>query len=585
MAKQTLITKLENFGIRLNPEQLAAVKFIKGNSIVQAGPGTGKTTVVVAKILHTLIADPTAKVLAISFTRKSVAELQSRLPINDNVTISTFHGFYYRILKTHGYRSFKFFQSEADKRSFITKLLADNNLNDVVTVEEVLETITTGKPTNDNLVKCLDLYLESLKDARTLCYDALQYYVKELITSNPAIADKIRNYYDFIIIDEAQDMSGLQVDIAKLIWNSNAIKGVCFVGDSNQSIYGFRGAKADVMDELKQTFKAKIFTLKSNYRSSAEILSIANAVLPTAPTLISQNGENKIPPVFYRAENQESEARFVIAEIKKLLNEGYKLRNIAILFRSAPAIDVLFEALIDAQIPFVKQGSDCGKWSNSRFKKFFKMMVFLHTRSITNFLSIATCFGIPKDFIIDMGDCSNQTLTEFLLSTPSLSKRQRETLQSFLNVSTDGMTLTELTQFLWKNYLKELFKAETDDILDEFLELTMKFETFAELNTHLLLLRRVVQKMNKLTADPNADYLRLLSIHTSKGTEIHIVFLVGATEGILPDLAHENVNIDEENRLAYVATTRAKERIYISYPQKGMKDNNEPSRFFGKYFC
>lgn len=584
MAKTSIKTKLETFGIKINAEQLAAVKFIKGNSIVQAGPGTGKTTVVVAKILHTLIAEPTAKVLAISFTRKSVAELQSRLPISDNVTASTFHGFYYRILKAHGYRSFKFFQNEADKRSFINKLLIDNKLNEVVTTDRVLETITSGNPTSDILKKCLALYLEALKDARTLCYDSLQYYVKELITSNPAIADKIRRYYDFIIVDEAQDMSALQVDIAEHLWINNAIKGICFVGDGNQSIYGFRGAHPNVLQELKQAFKAKIFTLTTNYRSSAEILSIANALLPTAPTLISQKGQNTILPVFYTAETQETEAKFVIEEIKKLLNKGYKLRDIAILFRSAPAIDAVFEALFEAKIHFVKLGSDCGKWNNSRFKKFFKMMLFLSDRSITNFLTIAPCFGIAKDCIIDMGDCSNQTLTEFLLSIPSLSKRQRETLQNFLNISIDGLTLVDLARLLWKGYLKALFKADTDDILDEFLDLTIKFETFAELHAHLILLRRVVKKMNKLALDPNADYLRLMSIHTSKGTEFNTVFLIGATEGLLPDLGHENINIEEENRLAYVATTRAKERIYISYTKTSIKEKNEPSRFFAKYF-
>lgn len=171
------------------------------------------------------------------------------------------------------------------------------------------------------------------------------------------------------------------------------------------------------------------------------------------------------------------------------------------------------------------------------------------------------------------------------MSITSMSSKHKAVLEQFFNIKPEKYTLQELIKLIWDDYLKDYFKAEDDDILHDFLDATSDFGTFLDLRVYINNVRRQMKQMQRLAADPNADYVRLMSIHTAKGLEFPAVFLAGAAEGILPDLTHDTVNIDEENRLAYVATTRAKDRLYITYAKQGAKGNDaKPSRFFEKFF-
>ena len=142
-----------------------------------------------------------------------------------------------------------------------------------------------------------------------------------------------------------------------------------------------------------------------------------------------------------------------------------------------------------------------------------------------------------------------------------------------------------LVNLIWNKYLRDYFKAEDDEILEDFLNEIADFNSFIQLRTHINDVRRQVKQMQRLVANPNADYLRLMSIHTAKGSECSTVFVVGASEGILPDLTHDEVNIEEENRLAYVAVTRAKDRLFVTYPKTAPNGSTvAPSRFFKQFF-
>ena len=167
----------------------------------------------------------------------------------------------------------------------------------------------------------------------------------------------------------------------------------------------------------------------------------------------------------------------------------------------------------------------------------------------------------------------------------SMYKKHRAILEEFFAIKPEEYDLQELVNLIWDKYLKDYFKADDDEILEDFLNEIADYTSFIQLRNHINDVRRQVKQMQRLVANPNADYLRLMSIHTAKGSECSTVFVVGASEGILPDLSHETVNIDEENRLAYVAVTRAKEKLYVTYPKTAPNGGAvAPSRFFKEFF-
>ena len=194
-------------------------------------------------------------------------------------------------------------------------------------------------------------------------------------------------------------------------------------------------------------------------------------------------------------------------------------------------------------------------------------------------------FGLPKDITGDIEEGLNLPFSELLMGISSMSKKHRGILEEFFAIDPEKYSLHELVNLIWDKYLKAYFKAEDDEILEAFIDEIADFTSFIQLRNHISEVRRQVKAMQRLVANPNADYLRLMSIHTSKGSEYSTVFIVSASEGILPDLSHETVNIDEENRLAYVAVTRAKDKLFVTYPKTAPNGSAvAPSRFFKQFF-
>ena len=193
--------------------------------------------------------------------------------------------------------------------------------------------------------------------------------------------------------------------------------------------------------------------------------------------------------------------------------------------------------------------------------------------------------GLPKDITGDIEEWLNLPFSELLMGISSMSKKHRGILEEFFAIDPEKYSLHELINLIWDKYLKAYFKAEDDEILEAFLDEIADFTSFIQLRNHISDVRRQVKQMQRLVANPNADYLRLMSIHTVKGAESSTAFVVGTAEGILPDLAHDEVNIDEENRLAYVAVTRAKDRLFVTYPKTAPNGSTvAPSRFFKQFF-
>lgn len=584
MRKPSFKTQLKNRGLRLNDEQLAAIKDLEGVSMVSAGAGTGKTSLIVGKVNYAAMVNPCTSILAITFTKKAVAELQSRIIGNANVMVSTFHSFFYRILRVNGYKSFKFIENDSQKRDFMRNVLADIELEDKITPESLEEALRKGICSDDDMHKAVCAYLDYLKAKRLMCFDSLQYFCLETLNMQPAVAVRVRGLYDYVMVDEVQDMSVLQKQIIQIIWPNDRKCNITFVGDQKQSIYGFRGSCYAIMDNLKSFYAAKSYKLTVNYRSTEKILGVANAVLPSDEDLKATRGAGK-DVEFCAADNNVREAEYIAEQIKLLHNGGTPLKDIVILFRASHAVRDVYEVLIKQRIPFVQVGSDPLRWNSSRFKAFLAVLAWMYDHDNSHYSCALPVLGLPKNITEDIDETLNLPFSASLMSITSMSSKHRAVLEQFFAIKPEKYALPELIKIIWDNYLKAYFQAEDDDILQDFLDATSDFDTFLDLRVYINDVRRQMKQMQRLAADPNADYVRLMSIHTAKGLEFPAVFLAGAAEGILPDLTHDTVNIDEENRLAYVATTRAKDRLYITYAKQGAKGNDaKPSRFFEKFF-
>lgn len=571
-------------GIRINKEQCAAVQQLKDVSVVMAGAGTGKTSLLVAKINYASIEDQGCSILVVTFTKKAVAELQSRLVGNLNCMVNTFHSFFYRILRANGYKSFKFIENDNQKRAIMRKVIESEQLTDKLTVEMLEEALRKGNFTDEATKKAIDTYFDQLKSLRVPCFDSLQYFCKELLQYNPAVAIRTRSLFNYVMVDESNDISKIQLEIIKLIWPADRINNLTFVGDQKQAIYSFRGSAPNVMNELQQYYEAFTFKLTTNYRSTEAIVNVANRVLPSSEALKSVKGKGE-PVVFHAAENQKKEAEYIAEQIKLLHNGGMPLRDIVILFRASHAIKELYEILVREHIPFVQMGSDPFKWNNSRYKCFLAILSFMHDHNNRHYSCSLPLLGLPKDITGDIEEGLNLPFSELLMGISSMSKKHRAILDEFFAINPEKYSLPQLINLIWDKYLKVYFKAEDDQILEDFLNEVGDFTSFIQLRNHINDVRRQVKQMQRLVANPNADYLRLMSIHTAKGSECSTVFVVGASEGILPDLSHETVNIDEENRLAYVAVTRAKDKLFVTYPKTAPNGSAvAPSRFFKEFF-
>lgn len=584
MKKLSLNTQLKQKGIKLNRDQLEAVKQLNDVSVITAGPGTGKTSLLVAKINYASMEDPGCSILAITFTKKAVAELQSRLVGNLNCMVNTFHSFFYRILRANGYKSFKFLENDSQKRAIMRKVIEAENLTDKLTVEMLEEVLRKGNFDDEDTKKAMDAYFDQLKSMRVLCFDSLQYFCKELLQNNPAVAIRTRSLFNYVMVDEAQDISQIQLEIIRLIWPANHINNLTFVGDQKQAIYSFRGSLPNVMNELQQHYEAYTFKLTTNYRSTEAILTCANGVLPSNEDLTAVRGKGE-PVVFHAAEDQKKEGEFIAEQIKLLHNGGMPLRDIVVLFRASHAVKELYEVLVSQHIPFVQIGSDPFKWNNSRYKCFLAILSFIHDHNNRHYSCALPLLGLPKDITGDIEEGLNLPFSELLMGISSMSKKHRGILEEFFAIDPEKYSLHELINLIWNKYLKDYFKADDDEILEDFINEIADFTSFIQLRNHINDVRRQVKAMQRLVANPNADFVRLTSIHSFKGSECSTVFLCGMADGILPDLSHDEVNIDEENRLAYVAVTRAKDKLFVTYPKTAPNGSAvAPSRFFKDFF-
>mgnify|MGYP003304504376 FL=1 len=614
----------------LNKDQRAAVEKVDGPVIVFAGAGTGKTRTLTTRIAYMITEkdiDP-KNILAITFTKKATNEMRERViklsGINAKyVTISTIHAFCARILRQTisklGYSLNFEIIDEEDVNKIIVDIYKDLDISKKYfspkAAANIISSYKNGIGEINGVIKqVFDAYQKRLKDNNQVDFDDLLLLTNQIFSNYPDVLEYFQNKYKYILVDEFQDTNVIQYNIIKML--ANKYRNIFVVGDDDQSIYSFRGANVLNMYQFSEDFADRVMIkLTQNYRSS-------NAILRGSNNLIKHNKHREEKELFSEVEGKlqdvtihdayyyEDEPRYIVDEIKRLVaHQGYQYKDIAVLYRTNVISRNIELALIESGIPYQIYGG----------------FAFLKRKEIKDVLSYLKFIMEPDNLfhfkrIINLParGIGDKTIEKLMLY-----KRDDETLfEAIVRYNNDfPSTKTEaLVEF--KNLiekLQDLFnKLPLPEFYDQMLELTNYKESLKnedddennrvqnvdEFKSVLVQLER----RSDLEGMSNKDKLQigfddvildetvgtkqdmngvvLSTVHSIKGLEFRAVFVVALEEGIFPSLK-EDSDIEEERRIAYVAFTRAKERIYITCVSRrliyGRVVLNQKSRFITEY--
>ncbi len=609
----------------LNPAQREAVEKTEGPVLILAGAGSGKTRVLTTRIAH-LIEDKgvqAANILAITFTNKAANEMRERVEETlgsdtKDMWISTFHSCCVRILRKDinriGYnRSFVIYDS-ADQVTLIKDCLKELNLSDkVFEPKVVISTISGAKDKlyspqkfkamhiNDNrMSKMADiyaLYQDRLKRNSALDFDDLIYKTVELFKEDSEVLDYYRSRFKYIMVDEYQDTSKAQYELIKLLAKQH--QNICVVGDDDQSIYGWRGADIrNILEFEKDYDDVHVVKLEQNYRSTQIILDAANTVISNnierkRKKLWSDKKEGELIKI-QLAENEMDEADFVSDMIYKICKEQNRTyKDFAVLYRANAQARSVEDALNRSQIPYNIYGG-------TKFyeRKEIKDLV-AYLRVIQNpqdDISLKRIINVPRrgiglrtiEKVEDRASLKQESLYSVLIdieTNSDISTKARNSISGFVDTIGTLRTIKEVypvSKLIEKvlettGYLDELSKDKSDesqdriDNLKEFISIAIEFEQNSEEQDLETFLTNVA--LTSETSDDEVDdKVSLMTIHTSKGLEFPVVFLVGVEEGLFPIAravrSMNDADIEEERRLCYVGITRAKEILYITLTRK-----------------
>ena len=613
----------------LNPAQREAVEKTEGPVLILAGAGSGKTRVLTTRIGH-LIEDKgvqPANILAITFTNKAANEMRERVEETldsdaSDMWISTFHSCCVRILRKYinriGYnRSFVIYDS-ADQVTLVKDCLKELNLSDKVFEPKVIiSTISGAKDKlydpkqfkamhmNDNrMSKIADvyaLYQDRLKRNSALDFDDLIFKTVELLKSDKEVLDYYRNRFKYIMVDEYQDTSKAQYELIKILAKEH--QNICVVGDDDQSIYGWRGADIrNILEFEKDYDNVHVVKLEQNYRSTQIILDAANTVISNnierkRKRLWSEKKEGELIKIQV-AQDEIEESDFVadmIAKISRKQNRSYK--DFAVLYRANAQSRSVEDALNRSQIPYNIYG---GTKFYER-KEIKDLIAYLRViQNPQDDISIKRIINIPRrgiglrtiEKIEDRASLKQESIYSVLIdieTNSEISTKARNSISEFVdNVIGTLRTMREvypvskliekvIESIDYYGYIDELYKGnkeeaeERKDNVKEFISVAMEFEQTSEekdLETFLT----GVALTSESSEEEEIDKVSLMTIHTSKGLEFPVVFIVGMEDGLFPIArAVRSMNdseIEEERRLCYVGITRAKEILYLTLTQK-----------------
>lgn len=657
----------------LNPQQREAVMTTEGPLLLLAGAGSGKTTVLINRIVNLirygcgsdscyvpenatqtdieelLSLSPDARrlaavepvepwrIIAITFTNKAAGELKSRLEKAlgtqaDDIWAQTFHSACVRILRRDaeqiGFsRSFTIYDT-ADSLSMMKHIIKDMDLNDkefqprgmlaaiskakdeLITPEQY---ITSAKAAFDvRRSKIGEIYREytrRLREADAMDFDDLIFYTVQLLQNNDEVRQRYQRKFRYVLIDEYQDTNNLQYLLASLL--AGGYENICVVGDDDQSIYKFRGATIkNILDFENQYKDARVIKLEQNYRSTGHILAAANAVISNNTDRKGKelwtNRDDGDKPILYSAQNENEEAQFVADRILDDFQQGIGWGEHAVLYRMNAQSNQLEYAMKRRGIPYRIFGGT-KFFDRAEIKDMLAYLsVILNPADDLRLLRIINtptrgigAAAVEKAAAI--ASASNSPIFDIVRAADAYPELQRSSARmrqfAYMIDELRAMSETEPIDKLYdellerSGYLKALQEKDTP-------ENAARIENVKELKTNILgyinetgdstlhgFLDEVALYTDIDKMDDSADCVVMMTIHSAKGLEFPVVFIVGAEEGIFPGIRAigEHEEMEEERRLCYVAITRAMQRLYITCARQrmifGRTSSNKPSRF------
>lgn len=630
----------------LNPVQQEAVKTTDGPLLLMAGAGSGKTRVLTHRIAYLMAEKHVApwNILAITFTNKAAREMKERVesilgPGADDIWISTFHSMCVRILRRDidriGInRNFSILDT-ADQLSVIKGILKERNLDPKkFDPRSILGTISSAKneltePEEfskvaggyyDQVVS--DVYADYQKKLlknQSLDFDDLIMTTIKLFDRVPEVLEFYQRKFQYIHVDEYQDTNRAQYMLVKQL--AERFQNLCVVGDSDQSIYRWRGADiTNILSFEKDYPNASVILLEQNYRSTKRILRAANEVIKNnsnrKPKNLWTENDEGIKISYYRGDNEFGEGQFVAGKIHQLHSTGKrKLSDIAILYRTNAQSRVIEETLLKAGLNYNIVGGT----------KFYDRKeikdILAYLRLVSNpddDISFTRIVNVPKRGV---GATSLEKIASYAainglsffqaiqqVDFIGVSAKAANALDSFrqmienLTNMQDYLSITELTEeILDKTEYREMLKAEKSieaqsrlENIDEFLSVTKNFEqksedkTLVAFLTDLALIADIDQLDQKEEESGGKDAITLMTLHAAKGLEFPVVFLMGLEEGVFPHSRSlmEEAEMEEERRLAYVGITRAEQELYLTNAKMrtlfGRTNMNPESRFIAE---
>ena len=606
----------------LNNEQKLAVEHLNGPCLVVAGAGSGKTKVLTYRI-NKLIEEgiPSYHILAITFTNKAAKEMKERLEKlcpNNNVFLGTFHSLGLRIVKNEcnllGLSNNFTIMDSDDSLAIIKKIMKDKDIdiktispsyirnrisfikNEMLSENDIIRYFNTEP---EKLAYSVYLkYQETLKNNNCVDFDDLLLLPVELFKKNSEVLTKYQNKYPYILIDEYQDTNEVQYTLVKLLASKE--KNLFVVGDSNQAIYGFRWSNyKNILNFERDYPNCKVITLNQNYRSTKYILDTANAVIKNNKErkdleLVSNLGTG-VKTKYIRAYDDKHEIKEVIDEINRLTMSGFDLKDIALLYRTNGQSRLVEEQFIKANIPYKVVGS----YYFYQRKEIKDLLCYLRLIANKNDnVSLKRIINVPKrkigessiNKLEDLAIEKNISMYDALSTDKELGFKN---LIEELTKDSESMSLTELIEdVLDKSLMRQELVSDNTlenelrlDNLEEFKSITSSYEERTgnvNLNDFLEEISLIADISEHKTYD---NAVTLMTIHSAKGLEFEVVFMIGMEEGIFPhaNSFNEENGIEEERRLCYVGMTRAKKRLYLTNAKRrilyGKEQLNPPSRF------
>lgn len=627
----------------LNPAQREAVCAERGNYLVLAGAGSGKTRVLTSRIawLNQVFDVPLYRVLAVTFTNKAAAEMRSRIALllpegSRGMWAGTFHGIAHRLLRLHWQEAhlpeaFQVLDAD-DQLRMIKRVVQDLQLDDTrFPPKQLVWWINNHKDAGrrpssiqinigDQFTRIqLQVYEEyEARCQRSGLVDFAEILLRahETLLKVPALLEHYQQRFSEILVDEFQDTNNVQFAFIRLLAGQHGC--VFVVGDDDQSIYGWRGAQVENMQKFLRDYpNTQTIRLEQNYRSTGNILAAANAVIAHNPErlgkkLWTEDRDGSLIDL-YVAFNEVDEARYVIGQIQSVIRQGNSPTDCAVLYRNNAQSRAIEEQLLSAALPYRVYGG----------QRFFERMeirdAMAYLRLVSNRDDDAAFERAVNTPTRGIGDSTLDKLrrvandsavslwkaVELIQSQEQLNARAKNALLGFVNIiktiddQRDGLELYELfDNILLQSKLRDHYSKESKgdmdsrvDNLDEWVSVASRFsrrvlsdeeESSSELATFLAY---AALEAGEGQVQEGAEGVQLMTLHSAKGLEFPYVFLVGMEEGLFPSSRSldEANRLEEERRLAYVGITRAREKLTLCYAESrrmhGMELYGTPSRF------